>query len=109
MFQAVSSTGAASACRPQPVDIEEKAISILNREPRLARREVHCHAEEDRLILRGWVRSFFEKQVAQEVLRRLEGVREICNELEVHPEPEDAAASRFWWEPEDLSTEVEVP
>ncbi len=106
MFQAVSSTGIASACCPQSDAIEEKAISILNREPRLARREVHCHAEEDCLVLRGRVRSFFEKQVAQEVLRRLDGVREIRNELEVHPEPEETSVNRFWFEPEDLSTEV---
>jgi|GEM_PF-1673661 len=68
-------------------NMEEKLLSILRTEPRLAYREVHCQAESGRLILRGRVRSYFEKQVAQEILRRIEGVGEIRNELEVHPEP----------------------
>ena len=68
-------------------NMEEKILSILRKDPRLAYREVHCQAESGRLILRGRVRSYFEKQIAQELLRRVEGVGEIRNELEVSPEP----------------------
>ncbi len=35
------------------------------------------------MILRGVVRSYFQKQMAQEALRHVEGIEEICNELEV--------------------------
>jgi len=72
----------------------------------LARREIHAHVEEGRLVVRGWVGSFFEKQLVQEALRRLDGVREICNELEVRPEAEPGGTFRFWAEPEELSSEI---
>jgi osmotically-inducible protein OsmY len=35
------------------------------------------------VTLRGVVRTYFQKQMAQEVVRRVDGVDEICNELEV--------------------------
>jgi osmotically-inducible protein OsmY len=35
------------------------------------------------VILRGVVRSYFQKQMAQEAVRRISGVEEIHNELEV--------------------------
>ena len=37
-----------------------------------------------RVVLRGSADSFFEKQVVQETLRRVDGVRSIDNRLSVH-------------------------
>ncbi len=73
-------------------NLEEKVLCILKKDPRLAYREVYCQADSGRLILRGCVRSFFEKQIAQEILRRIEGVGEIHNELEVRSELSIASA-----------------
>jgi osmotically-inducible protein OsmY len=39
--------------------------------------------EQGRVVLKGVVRSFFQKQMAQEALRRVDGVEQIFNELEV--------------------------
>ncbi len=89
--------------------LEEKVFGVLGRDPRLARREVYCHTEEGRVILRGWVRSFFEKQLAQEVLRRIEGVREICNELEVRSAWEEPMPSGVWSDPWDIDSEISTP
>jgi osmotically-inducible protein OsmY len=45
--------------------------------------EVTCEFHEGVLILRGRVTSFFLKQIAQTVVRNVEGVIEIDNRLEV--------------------------
>ena len=103
MLQAAALASAASSAPPE---IEEKISSLLSRDLRLARREIYGHVEEGRLVVRGWVGSFFEKQLVQEALRRLDGVREICNELEVRPEAEPGRAFRFWAESEELSSEI---
>jgi osmotically-inducible protein OsmY len=56
---------------------------ILSTSPYLSRRKVRLETESGRVTLRGEVDSFFQKQMAQEAIRRLDGVREIQNELEV--------------------------
>lgn len=89
----------------QQRETEERASSILRQDPRLAHREIYCHAEAGRLILRGWVRSFFEKQLVQEALRRLDGVREIHNQVQVHPHLYEAEACCPWAEPEECPSE----
>jgi osmotically-inducible protein OsmY len=44
---------------------------------------VSCDFHEGVLTLRGRVPSFYLKQVAQEVIRRLDGAEEVNNRLEV--------------------------
>lgn len=51
--------------------------------PHLNHRKMHFINESGRVIIRGTVRSFFEKQMAQEALRKIEGVESIENQLEV--------------------------
>jgi osmotically-inducible protein OsmY len=46
-------------------------------------RRVSCHYHEGVLALRGRVPSFYLKQVAQTVVRQIEGVIEILNQVEV--------------------------
>jgi osmotically-inducible protein OsmY len=48
---------------------------------------VSCEFHEGVLTLRGRVSSFYLKQVAQEVIRRLEGAEEVNNRLEVAESP----------------------
>jgi osmotically-inducible protein OsmY len=45
---------------------------------------VRIEAEDGRVVLKGSVRSFFEKQMAQEAIRRIDGVQLIDNMLEVN-------------------------
>jgi len=42
-----------------------------------------CEANGGRVILRGRVHSFFQKQMAQETVRRIDGIVSIENRLEV--------------------------
>jgi len=61
----------------------DRVFTALERNPHLTRRKFRFEAEQGRVILRGEVRSYFQKQMAQEALRHVEGVDEILNELEV--------------------------
>jgi len=62
----------------------DRAQLALRQNPHLSGREVQLVADQGRVILRGVVRSFFQKQMAQEALRRIEGVETIENYLQVH-------------------------
>jgi osmotically-inducible protein OsmY len=48
-----------------------------------SRRQVRIEAADGNVVLEGSVRSFFEKQMAQEAIRRIDGVQMIDNRLEV--------------------------
>jgi osmotically-inducible protein OsmY len=48
---------------------------------------VSCDFHEGVLTLRGQVPSFYLKQVAQELIRRLNGAEEVNNRLEVSAPP----------------------
>lgn len=66
-----------------PTPLSDQVVTALERNPYLARRNLRFETEEGRITLRGVVRSYFQKQMAQEALRELEGIEEIYNELEV--------------------------
>ena len=65
------------------IPLDAKVLTALERNPYLARRSLRFETMEGRVTLRGVVRSYFQKQMAQEALRHVDGVREITNELEV--------------------------
>ena len=50
-------------------------------------RLVSCDFHEGALTLRGRVSSFYLKQLAQELIRPLDGAGEVCNRLEVAAPP----------------------
>lgn len=64
-------------------DIEEQAQERLRAAPSLFLRDIRCGYQEGLLILRGRVGSYYEKQLAQESVARLEGVAQVVNEIEV--------------------------
>lgn len=72
--------------KPPMVDaaLVDRAQSALDSNPHVPRRRVRLEANDGRLVLRGAVRSFFQKQMAQEALRTFEATHEIDNQLEVH-------------------------
>ena len=64
---------------PQP----DQILTALESNPHLSRRNLRFETNKGRIILRGSVRSYFQKQMAQEALREVDGIDEIYNELEV--------------------------
>ena len=63
--------------------LSDKVVTALERNPYLARRNLRFETSEGRITLRGVVRSYYQKQMAQEALREVDGIEEIYNELEV--------------------------
>jgi osmotically-inducible protein OsmY len=47
--------------------------------------EVSCDWRDGILYLRGHTQSFYQKQLAQEAVRRLDGIETVVNEIKVHP------------------------
>ena len=64
--------------------LHHRASSAIERHPHLKAHRVCIETEEGRVTLRGVVNSYYQKQMAQEALRRLEGVHHIDNHLEVN-------------------------
>jgi TPR repeat protein len=50
-------------------------------------RNVSCEYDDGVLILRGQVPTFFEKQLAQEAVAKLDGVHQVLNQVEVVERP----------------------
>lgn len=73
---------------PHPrLPADEKLAAAAGRElsdsSYFALRSVSCECHERVLVLRGKVPSFYLKQLAQEIVRKMEGVGEVLNALEV--------------------------
>lgn len=68
---------------PRTERIALAAAERLRREPHLTMQRIWCAVEQNRLLLRGQVPSFYLKQLAQEVVAGLEGVEQVVNEIEV--------------------------
>jgi len=63
--------------------LADRAQSALEKSPYLPRRNLRLETEAGRITLKGVVASYYQKQMAQETLRQLEGVDHIENNLEV--------------------------
>jgi osmotically-inducible protein OsmY len=72
----------AAVAVPRPALLDE-VHGALSRSPYLSPRDVRIEAEEGVIRLEGAVRSFFHKQMAQEVIRRVDGVERVVNCLQV--------------------------
>ena len=59
------------------------ANASLQQSPYATVRRLSCEMAKGELILQGQVSTFFEKQLAQEAVRRVEGVTRIINEITV--------------------------
>ena len=57
--------------------------SAIRANPYVLRRHVFLESEQGTITLRGRVDSYFQKQMVQEVLRGIDGIAAISNELEV--------------------------
>mgnify|MGYP003428677560 CR=1 FL=1 len=57
--------------------------SALRQMPQLSAWMIEWQLQNGTLVLRGRVRSFYQKQLAQTAARRLRGVDQVINEIEV--------------------------
>lgn len=64
-------------------ELRKRVDSAIKGNPHLTRHRVFCQEESGIVVLHGRVGSFFQKQMAQETLKRLAGVEKVINELQV--------------------------
>jgi osmotically-inducible protein OsmY len=62
----------------------DRIHDALTTNPYVPSRQLQVEANEGRVVLKGNVRSFFQKQMAQEAILRVDGVETIDNLLEVN-------------------------
>ena len=65
------------------IPLLHRVDSAIQKSPHLAGRHLVLETRNGSVVLRGTVDSYFEKQMAQEALRTVEGITEIHNQLEV--------------------------
>ena len=65
---------------PNACDVAESAQDRLQRQ---FLKQVSCDCRDGILYLRGHTHSFYQKQLAQEVVRRLDGIETVVNDIEV--------------------------
>jgi osmotically-inducible protein OsmY len=63
--------------------LQERIENALTSNPYVPWKSVRCRTDRGQVTLCGRVSSYFQKQMAQEAVRRLDGVRQIENLLEV--------------------------
>ena len=63
--------------------IADKIQTAIENSPHIPRRTLRYEAKEGHVVLRGTVSTYFQKLMAQEAIRDIEGVGQIRNELEV--------------------------
>jgi osmotically-inducible protein OsmY len=61
----------------------ERVNVAIHTSPYFSGRKVQSATEGSRVVLQGTVATYFQKQMAQEIARRVEGVEQIENCLEV--------------------------
>ena len=67
--------------RPPP--LLHRIDNALRESPHLQGRHVLVENNDGIVTLRGTVESYYQKQMAQEVLRTIDGIEKILNKLEV--------------------------
>ncbi len=65
------------------ITLDNRVLTALEQNPYFSSRNLRFETNEGRVVLRGVVGTYFQKQMAQEALRKIEGVDSIENELEV--------------------------
>ncbi|MEO0530499.1 MAG: BON domain-containing protein [Planctomycetota bacterium] len=74
---------AAEAAALSASPLQEAVSTAIHASPYIGDARVRIEAGEGRVRLHGDVGTFFEKQMAQEVVRRIDGVEQVENLLQV--------------------------
>ncbi|MBI3468193.1 MAG: BON domain-containing protein [Planctomycetes bacterium] len=64
--------------------LSDRVLCALESNPHIRRRTLRIETSEGRVVLRGTVGSYFQKQMAQEALRQVDGIDAIENQLQVN-------------------------
>ena len=64
-------------------DLRSRVHFVLAHNPFLGGRDIRCEIVDDDVVLKGCVRTYYQKQMAQESLRKVRGIKRITNELAV--------------------------
>lgn len=64
--------------------LQERIQLALSTSPYVSGKRVMCRADRGQVTLSGQVSSYFQKQMAQETVRRFDGVEQIENLLVVN-------------------------
>ena len=67
----------------QLISLEQRVDSAISENPYLSGRKLRFETVDRKVVLKGRVGTYFQKQMAQEAVRSLEGVDTIDNQLEV--------------------------
>jgi osmotically-inducible protein OsmY len=59
------------------------AEARLGASSHLALRNIFCKSDQGMLVLEGRLSTFFQKQLAQELVAGIEGVKQVVNQIEV--------------------------
>jgi osmotically-inducible protein OsmY len=63
--------------------IIDQVTHTLHGNPYFNGRQIRIEEAEGRIVLQGQVKSFFQKQMAQEAVRRISGIHGVDNLIEV--------------------------
>jgi len=63
--------------------LQQQVGSAIDHSPHFSARRVRFEAVDDCVILEGVVSTYFQKQMAQEAILRIDGIRQIENRLQV--------------------------
>ena len=75
--------------------LDDRVSSALRHSPHLSGHHLCPKTRDGHVELHGSVTTFFQKQMAQEVIRRVDGVQRIANELVVVGAPTRRPPSDF--------------
>ena len=64
--------------------LADRICDALTSNPHVQSQNVRFETADGRVILKGSVSTFFQKQMAQEALRRIDGIEQIENLLQVN-------------------------
>lgn len=67
-----------------PIPLLDKIHGALSNSPYIPARQVRIETTDGRVRMKGTVGSYYQKQMAQEVVLRLDGVEHVENQLQVN-------------------------
>lgn len=65
------------------LQLSERVHSILENNPHVPHRSLRFETNAGHVVLKGVVRSYYQKLMAQEALLHIDGVEQVENQLEV--------------------------
>ena len=66
---------------PRHFELSSRIHTVLQSGPHFLNGSVRAEINDDEVVLTGTVGSYYQKQLAQESIRRVEGVGRVRNEL----------------------------